>query len=689
MLNNQRSVLVVLFANIINCANAGLGEINIIWKPVPVTINDDIMHNRLGGEGFQMVESIEYSTSNPDIVYMSTNTSQVWKSTDGGKLWTPARDGILSHGVASLAIAPNDPNIVYAAGTYGTSKVRSRKFPNRHEGVYRTINGGMSWEYVKDTKFNVIRNKGSLISIVSDDQNNLIIFAASSNEGLLVSTDNGDTWSKVTSLLHDITDIVVDPDLLNTIYIASNEGLFRYNRNGLQKIGLKLPERPLSIALSSDGSNRMWVTVENHSVFISRDKGRSFEPSGGKGVVALSISPVNNNLLFAKSDRSRINAEPIVSINGGKSWLSTKLADRLEPDFDHPNKQFWFSAPIAPNPIDPKIVLTVSNGKGRVIRSNDYGKTWAYSGSGFTGARLGDIAFAKNEKMIFGFTDHGIWRTEDGDKGPFEYIPVPQVFNLRSVAAIATHDNHIVASIGSWSKKVIIVSENNGISWRIHKNTVSKGHPILFDKHDANTIYAGNYISIDKGKNWKKIKYDIRSIDENSIIYAVNGGGKKFSIVSSVDKGKTWRVESEQIPYSSIVVRDIAVSKGGSKCIYVATSFGILLIKDGRYSLIDDASGLELDPYGSLYVSDVAVDNRHHLVYAARRSPGRGQANGVFVTTDKGYSWFNINGNLGKYLSVWKLCIDPYTSDVYIGTSLGTYRLTIPDSWKMNKPSKN
>ena len=122
------------------------------WTSVPLSTEKDIALGRKGGEGFQVVDSIVFAPSDSNIIYMSTNTSQVWKSIDGGRSWFSTRKGIQAIGVASIAIQPDNPEVVFAAGSYGANEQRINKFPNRLEGIYRSTNGGQTWSLIKKGK---------------------------------------------------------------------------------------------------------------------------------------------------------------------------------------------------------------------------------------------------------------------------------------------------------------------------------------------------------------------------------------------------------------------------------------------------------------------------------------------------------------------------------------------------------
>src|SRR5574337_1149113 len=122
------------------------------WKAVPIRSLNQKNANMPGGEGMQMVQSIAYAPSNPDIVYLVSDTSQVWKSTDGGKTWNIKHKGFYANGGLSVAVDPCNENIVFVAGSIGYP-IERYKPTNPLCGIFRTTDGGDNWKFVKKTLF--------------------------------------------------------------------------------------------------------------------------------------------------------------------------------------------------------------------------------------------------------------------------------------------------------------------------------------------------------------------------------------------------------------------------------------------------------------------------------------------------------------------------------------------------------
>ncbi|MBX6342987.1 MAG: glycosyl hydrolase, partial [Thermomicrobiaceae bacterium] len=156
------------------------------------------------------VGAIAVSESDPNVIYVGTgettirgNVSHgdgVYKSTDGGKTWTNVGLADTRH-IGDIAIHPDNPDIVYVAAlghAFG---------PNPERGVYRTTDGGKTWEKV------LFRSeKAGAVDLSMDPNNPRVIYATTweaqrgpwflssggPGSGIFKTTDGGDTWVELT-----------------------------------------------------------------------------------------------------------------------------------------------------------------------------------------------------------------------------------------------------------------------------------------------------------------------------------------------------------------------------------------------------------------------------------------------------------------------------------------------------------
>ncbi|MFA7169941.1 MAG: hypothetical protein WC178_03740 [Candidatus Paceibacterota bacterium] len=157
------------------------------------------------------------------------NDSQgVFKTTDGGRTW---EHKVTIEGseiqldqiiIGSMAIDPENPSVLYL-GTFG-------------DGMYKTENGGDSWRKVEDQN-GKMRGASSIYDIAVESGNSNIIYAASLNDNravLLKSEDSGNSWIESyisTELGKQINRVQIDPVRKNVVYIGTEQGGFIKSQN--------------------------------------------------------------------------------------------------------------------------------------------------------------------------------------------------------------------------------------------------------------------------------------------------------------------------------------------------------------------------------------------------------------------------------------------------------------------------
>jgi photosystem II stability/assembly factor-like uncharacterized protein len=239
----------------------------------------------------------------PEVAYFGAVGGGLWKTTDGGETWVPVTDfQITSASVGAVAVSESNPDLVFI-GT-GETCIRGNILPG--DGVYRSRDGGKTWEHVG------FRQSDGISKIRIHPTNPDIVFVASfgkysvpsAERGVYKSTDGGTTWRRV---LHrddrsGAIDIVIDHNNPDVIYAALWEayrkeytmssggpgsGLFKSTDGGetwteiTRKPGL--PQEGvvgrIGIAISEANSQRVYALVEheNGGLFRSDDAGATWE----------------------------------------------------------------------------------------------------------------------------------------------------------------------------------------------------------------------------------------------------------------------------------------------------------------------------------------------------------------------------------------------------------------------------
>lgn len=301
-------------------------------------------HNISDGYFGGGIGAIAIADADPNVIYVGTGSGDprgnisaghgVYRSLDGGQTW--AFTGLPQAGqIGKIRVHPKDPNLVYVAAlghVFG---------PNPERGVYRSKDGGATWEqilHVSDTT--------GAISVALNPHNPRVLYAAmwraerkpwtmisgSSDGGVFQSIDGGDTWQKLGGGLPKglvgkigITVSPANPDRVWAILEAEPAGgVYRSDDAGKtwQRVNSenKLRQRAWYYThMVADPQDPNTVYALNTGLYRSVDAGKTYTniPVPHGDVHDLWINPDNPDILIVANDGGAQ-----VSLNGGKSWSS-------------------------------------------------------------------------------------------------------------------------------------------------------------------------------------------------------------------------------------------------------------------------------------------------------------------------------------------------------------------------------
>lgn len=180
-----------------------------VWKTVDAGAN---WTNLMPDVPITQVQSLAVAQSNPQVLYAGTgesywnidtlNGNGMYKSVDGGATWTQLAstlDDYRFNNVSRIIVDPNDPDLVLASTTVGTTKVSLQ--PTSH--IFRSTDGGTNWTEVhQETGTNSIDGP-RILQLLADPNNFDIQYATVFGAGVLKSTDRGLTWNYVNNGITD------------------------------------------------------------------------------------------------------------------------------------------------------------------------------------------------------------------------------------------------------------------------------------------------------------------------------------------------------------------------------------------------------------------------------------------------------------------------------------------------------
>ncbi len=637
----------------------------------------------------------------PMVYYMGATGGGIWKTTDAGASWRPIADGQIQMGsVGSIAVAPDDPNVVYAG--MGEAPVRGVS-SSWGDGVYKSTDAGATWRHIG------LGQSRTIARVIVHPKNAEIVYVAaqgsrwgpSAERGIYRSQDGGKTWNLLLKgdSLTGPSDLAMDPTNPRILYAAMwdaqrtpwyarsggpGSGIWKSNDGGdtwsrLSK-GLPAVMGKIGVAVSASNPARVWANIEaeNGGLFRSDDGGLSWQLINGDRVLRarawyytrVTADPTNADVVYV------INAPVLKSIDGGKSFTTL-------PDPHGDNHDLWINPSNSMNLAkadDGGAVISFTGGAQWSTNQNqptaqfyrvsvdDRYPYWLYSGqqdnssvaipSATSGPGIPNEAFhdaggcesahvafdPANPRYLYANCYHGI--IEEYDQ---------EFRNGRNIMA---------------NPNLGLAEPSDQLKYRWNWSS-----PIITSPHDRAVIYHGANVllkSSDRGQSWTEVSPDLTRNDKahqgqgGGPITNEGAGGEVYGTIYYIaespheqgviwvgsddglvqltrDGGKTWtNVTPKGLPES--LINMVEVSSFDKAAAYVAVS---------RHKWNDNAPYLfKTTDYGATWTRLVAGLPDGDVVRVVREDPKRrgllyaGTETGFWMSTNDGADWQRLQLNL-------------------------------------------
>jgi photosystem II stability/assembly factor-like uncharacterized protein len=647
--------------------------------------------------------------TNRQVFYMGSCGGGVFKTDDGGDHWYNVTDAYLNtSAIGAIAMAPSNNNILYV-GT-GESTIRSNV--SHGDGVYKTTDGGKTWEHCG---LEATRHIGQ-ITVHPQDPNTVLVAALghawgdNEERGVYKTTDGGKTWTKTLykSPRAGAVDLSQDLNNPNTVYAAVWQGR-RY---------------PWAASSGGDDSS-LWNSTDGGDTWQDITERLGFQ--GILGKIGVAISPANPDRIWALVEAE--DGAMCRSDDGGQTWK--RVSDNPEL-----RRRAWYYTHIFADPSDADTVWVLNlqcwkssdggatyeaiptphgdnhglwidpNDSNRIIEGNDGGACVSYNGGKTWSTILNQptaqfyhvTTDTQQPYHVYGsqqdnwamrlpsvsFEGAISWKdyVEPGG-GESGYIAIkPTEPGTVFGGGIGTGLGH--GRLRAWnpqtrqSRNVTVWPEVHGFGagTEKHKYRFQWTFPLEISPHDPDKLYACSnhvHVSTDEGASWETISPDLTRNDSEKQqssggpITSDNSGAEIYCTIFAFQEsphqaGVLWAGSDDGL---------IHLSKDGGKNWDNITPPADMLPEWSRISII------ELSPHqeGKAYVAANRYqldDNRPYLL----------------KTEDHGQSWTEINNGIRPDDITRTIREDPNKQGLlYCGTETGLY-VSFDDggSWQSLQP---
>jgi len=635
------------------------------------------------------ISDIAVNPDNKAEWWIAVASGGVWKTTNGGTTFEPVFDNEGSFSIGCLAIDPHNPNVVWV----GTGENNSQRSVAFGDGVYRTDDGGKTWQHLG------LEESEHIGMIAIDPRDSDTVFVASQgplwrsggDRGLYKTTDGGMTWARVLHISDDtgINEVHIDPRDPDTMYASA------YQRR-----------------------RHVWTLINGgpeSGVYKSTDGGQSWDevtrglPREDMGRIGMDISPANPDVVYAIVEAAEGSGGFFRSDDRGETW-------RKMSGYVSGSPQYYQEIVCHPNDVDTVYSLDTFmqvtrdggaswDGYSHRYRHVDNHALWIDPDhpAHMVNGNDGGVYVTWDEGSTWRFVPNlpltQFYRVAVDNAEPFYNIVggtqdnASQLGPSRTIdRAGITNDDWYMTVMGDGFESQIEPGDPNtvyslvqyGELFRYDKRSMQSvsikpqekpgddpsvwnwDSPFMISGHDPARLYfAGDKLfrSNDRGSSWEMISGDLtRNIDRNTL-----------EVMGEIQTPEAVAKHASTSIYGNATA--LTESPLDEDVLYVGTDDGLIhATRDG---------GATWEEYGAFpgvphrtYVSFLAA-SRHEpgRVFAAFNNHKMGDFTPYLLRSDDyGKSWEPIEGDLPERDFLWAIAEDHEDPDLlFCGTEFGAY----------------
>lgn len=621
------------------------------------------------------VNSIAVHPNDPNIVYACGAQGGVWKTIDAGTTWTSLTDGLPSLASGAVAIASSDPNVVYL----GTGEANFSLDSYWGAGVFKSLDGGATWSVtaVLDPNRAPLNATAIAAMAIHPADPNVVLAGAGTflqgnrlfSGGVYRSSDGGASWIRALGPGLPTgpivaSDLLIDPADPNKVYAA------------------------LGYVAGS----------ANNGVYKSTDGGVTFTklagglPTTNVGRINIAIARSNTQVLYASVQD--ISNDGLLGIwrtlDGGANW-SKRTASTASCGI-----QCWYDMVLVVHPTTSDMVFF---GGVQFYRSTNGAQTFslAIEGGGPTGGMHVDqhaLVYSPSlTDQLWVGNDGGVWRTDASSAAlPLNWVNANTNLALLQFQSVAvppadpniayggTQDNGTNKYTGGivWSHVADGDGGQTAVDYVVPQTVYHAFYGVSFARSDNG---GGTWATKQTGLNTGDRSQFYVPVEIDPTASAVLYLGT-YRLYRTASRGDSWSTISGDLsvnptdPNSTGSLSAIGIAKTDGNVIYTGSSNAQVYVTSNLGGLWTNRTAA---PLPMRFVTSIAVHPTSadvaFVAYSGFDDPNSGFGH-VFKTSNRGVSWTDVTSNLPD-IPVNQITIDPVSPQmIYLATDIGPYAST-------------
>ena len=400
----------------------------------------------------------------PLLYYFGATGGGVWRTSDGGQTWENISDGFFGGSIGAVAVSEWDPNVIYVGG--GEKTLRGNV--SHGYGMWKSVDAGKTWEQIG------LENSHHISRVRIHPKNPDLVYAAvmghtfgpNEQRGVYRSKDGGETWERILFANKDAgaVDLIMDPTNPRILYAST----WRVRRT------------PYSLESGGEGS-ALWKSTDGGDTWTELTGQDNGLPEGTLGIIGVTVSPADPERVWAIVEAE--DGGVFRSEDGGESWQQTSDDRNLR-------QRAWYYTRLYADTQDPDVLYVLNV---QFWKSTDGGETFESIETPHGDHH--DLWIAPNdpERMVIG-DDGGAQVTFDGGENWSTYYNQPTAQFYR--VSVDDHFPYRVYGGQQDNSTVRILSRTSGYSIGERAWEPSAGGEsgwLAPDPKNNDIVYGGSY----------------------------------------------------------------------------------------------------------------------------------------------------------------------------------------------------